>query len=61
MSELERNALPYLWRCDVFLKFSQSDQWFNNIAINTFLHFTAADLPSSYSDRNLIRAKIGTV
>ena len=53
MSELERNTLAYFWRCGVFLKFSQSDQWFNNIAINTFLHSTAVDLPSSYSDRCL--------
>ena len=53
MSELERNTLAYLWRYGLFLKFSQSDQWFNNIAISTFLHSTAVDLPSSYSDRYL--------
>ena len=55
MSELERNTLAYLWRYGLFLKFSQSDEWFNNnIAISTFLHSTAVVLPSSYSDRYLI-------
>ena len=53
MSELEINTLAYLWRYGLFLKFSLSDQWFNNIAISTFLHSTAVDLPSSYSDRYL--------
>ena len=51
MSELERNKLGYSWRYGLFLKFSQSDQWFNNIAISTFLHSTAVALPSSCSDR----------
>ena len=54
MSELERNTLAYLWRYGLFLKFSQSDEWFNNnIAISTFLRSTAVDPPSSYSDRYL--------
>ena len=53
MNELERNTLVYLCRYGLFLKFSQSDQWFNNIVISTFLHSTAVDLPSSYSDRYL--------
>ena len=54
MSELERNTMVYFWKHGLFLKFSQSDQWFNNIAISTFVHSTAVDLPSSYSDRYLI-------
>ena len=55
MSELERNTLDYLiWRYGLFLKFSQLDQRFNNIAMSTFLHSTAIDQPSSYSDDYLI-------
>ena len=58
MSELERKTLAYLWRYGLFLKFSQSNQWFNNSAISTFLHSTPVDLPSSYLDHYLNKIKL---